>query len=421
MKRVIPIVLVVIVIAVALGVAFIPRPASQPETVVSANQSTARPVRVESVKEQDLKETLSFHGTVAPHAQVMVVPKTSGRVAAVNVEVGDRVAEGDLLIELEAREAQLQAQQALAQVQVAKANVAKIKAGALPEEVEQAEASLEQARANYEQARLSYERSRRLHEQGVLSTQEWDGISAQYQVAKAQLVTAEKSLELINQGARPEDLLSAEASLKQAEAAWQLAELQVEYAQITAPIDGYVTQVSTEKGSMASTGNPVAVIVETSVVKLPLQVSARDVVRLRRSQSAELTVDVLPGVKVDGKISSVSPAADQSSGLFPVTAEFDNPDGLLRPGMYASIRIPVSERTQVLTVPSRAVVTENGVEGVYVVKDGVARFTPIQKGLAVDSRVEVESGLSVGELVVVTGQSSLGDGMSVTIIEGGSN
>jgi HlyD family secretion protein len=88
----------------------------------------------------------------------------------------------------------------------ARASLAKVEAGARPEEVEQAEAALKQAQAGYENARLTYERAAKLYEAGVMTGQDWDAVKAQYEVAKAQKLTAEKTLELVRKGAREEDL-----------------------------------------------------------------------------------------------------------------------------------------------------------------------------------------------------------------------
>jgi multidrug resistance efflux pump len=366
-----------------------------------------------------MQETLALHGLISAWAEVNVVPKMPGRVAQVLVEVGDGVAVGDLLVQLEDEELSLQVKQAEAAVASAQAALARMQAGARPEEIEQAESALEQAQAGYQNARLTYERAVKLHEAGVMSGKDWDAITAQYEVAQAQKQTALKTVELVKKGARDEDLATARAGVAQAEAALGLARLGRQNASIKAPISGVVNQVNVQVGDMAGAGVPAVHIVEISRVKLNLQVSEREVVRLSQGQNVTVALDVQPDVLVEGRVTNITPAADARTGLFAATVELANDQGILKPGMYGTAHVVVKEIQDVLAIAERAVFTAEGRPAVYVVRDEVAHLVPVELGARSDNFVEIKSGIQADDEVIIRGREFVTDGAPVRVVERG--
>ena len=415
--------IVIVIILAAAGGLFFNRQSRLEPTGVCVTQTAAevrrQSVSVAAAAQRKMQERVSLHGVFSPWAQVNVVPKVPGRVAEVPVEVGQQVAAGEVLVRLETEELTLQLKQAEAALAGARATLARIEAGARPEEIEQAEAALKQAQAGYENARLTYERAAKLHEAGVMTGQEWDAVKAQYEVAKAQKLTAEKTLELVRKGAREEDLANARAGVAQAEAAVALAKLSLENAVIKAPISGVVNQVNVQVGDMAGAGVPVVNLVDIDKVKLNLQVSEREIIMLERGQEVKVTLDVQPNLELHGRISSIAPAANQMTGLFSATVELDNPDGKLKPGMYGTAHVIVRETEDVLAVPERAVFTAEGRPAVYVVRDDVAHLVPVEVGMRTDGFVEMKSGLAAGDEVIVRGREFVTDQALVRVVERG--
>lgn len=369
------------------------------------------------VKEQDLSERLTFHGRFVPDSQVSITPKISGRVAEIFVKVGDILSTGDSILRLEIEELLLQVRQAEASLQAARANLARVTSGARVEEIEQVESGYRQAEASYNQAQLNYERSKRLFEEGVISAREWEGIEAQYEVAKAQLVNAEKSLTLIQQGAREEDILAAQASVSQAEVALELAELNVRNATVTSPIDGTINRIQVERGGMAGAGMPVVHVVNIFTLKLNLQVTGRDVVRLKEGQKTLIMVDALPNRTFEGIVATIAPGAEEGSGLFAITIEVDNPQSILRPGMYGTAAIVLEEREGVVAVPPRTLMTRDGERSVFVVHENRVQHLPVEIGLEGKEYVEIITGLEQGDLIIASGHENLEDGMEVMVQE----
>ncbi|NMB47102.1 MAG: efflux RND transporter periplasmic adaptor subunit [Firmicutes bacterium] len=415
---------VIVIILVTAGVLVTKREPAVEQAGLQVTQEAPQEVRrqavsVASATYSTMQERLALHGIISPWAEVNIVPKVPGRVAKVLVEVGDQVSAGDVLVELEAEELALQVKQAEAALAGATAALARMQAGARAEEVAQAEAALEQARAGYENARLTYERAAKLHEAGVMAGKDWDAVKAQYEVAQAQKLAAEKTLELVKKGARDEDLANAKAGVAQAEAAVALARLTRDNAIMRAPISGVINQVNVQVGDMASGAIPAVNLVDISRVKLNLQVSEREVVRLDRGQEVTVALDVLPDVLAEGRVGSIAPAADTRTGLFSAIVELTNPEGNLKPGMYGTAHVVVKETVDVLAVPERAVFTAEGRPSVYVVREEVAHLLPVEVGIKSDGLVEIRSGLDDGDDVIVRGREFVTDQAPVRVVERG--
>lgn len=413
---------VVLILLVVLGWGLWSRSSNKAtETSVSTFNTAAaelrRTVEVVPVSLYDLSETLSFHGKLMAESTVSVSPKVSGRIVEVRAKVGDRVEEGQLLVQLETDQLRLQVEQAKAALEGAKANLQRLQEGARPEEIAQAKANVQQANANYANVKLQYDRSKKLYESGVLTGQEWDAIQAQLRVAEAQKIAAEKSLDLIEKGARDTDLQAAAAAVRQAEVALASAELQLEYASITSPISGVVGSVTAEVGNMSTAGMPVAVVVDMDRLELVAQVGEREVVKLHAGQPVTVELNVFPGRVFHGVVETVAPAADLQTGLFAVTIAIDNPDGVLRPGMYATAHVTVATKNQVVAIPETALLTSAGRTQVFVIKGDRAEERVVAIGMRDGSMVEIVDGLEVGEMVVVSGQEFLRSGDLVEVIE----
>lgn len=223
----------------------------------------------------------------------------------------------------------------------------------------------------------------------------------------------------MRKGAREEDLATAKAGVAQAEAAVALARLSRENAVIKAPISGVVNQVNVQLGDMAGGGLPVLNVVDISKVKLNLQVSEREVIRLSRGQEVNVALDVQPDVMAKGRVSSIAPAADARTGLFAATVELANSEGNLKPGMYGTAHVVVKEIADVMAIPERAVFTAEGRPAVYVVQEEVARLVPVEIGIKSDGFVEIRSGLDVGDEVIVRGREFVTDKAPVRVVERG--
>lgn len=388
-------------------------PASPAPSFAPEPQAVA--VRVHQVERRTVTLEIEATGTFAANQEVRVSPKVSGRVGHVAVDVGDTVHAGQLLLSIEKDELEINVAQAEAALMAAQANLARVRAGARPEEIEQARAQLQQAESNLEQARLHLGRLTALWESGAIPQSQLEQAQSQFEIAQAAYTAALNQFELVRRGARDEDLRAAEAQVLQAEAGLRLAKLQLSHADVTSPIDGIVADRFVSPGDLIGAGTPAFRIVQIDPVIVRVELGARDIIRIRPGAQAAIRLDAFPYQDFAGVVTSVEAVAGAPSRLFGVRIQVPNPEGILKPGMSARVRIAVDSRDQVVAVPDEALLDSGGEPYVYVVENGVARRRPVEVGLSGGGWTEIVSGLAAGEYVVVSGQAALADGARVRV------
>ena len=371
-----------------------------------------------------------------------------------------------------------QVEQAKAGLESLKANLEKIQRGAREEDLRQAEAALAGAKASLTNARSNHQRMKQLFENGAISKQSFESAKTQLAIAKSQYEVANEQRALIQNGAREEDIQAMEAQVAQAEAALKLAyaqadtktwekdralaqsqvaaaratlaaaealasaksweaeiiaaETATEQAQvalnlaqerlsdatITAPISGILSMRHLDLGGLASPAAPIFEIVDIDTVKATVSVIEADLGKLDpENQEAWIEVDAL-AQPVTGGISLISPVLDQASRSAKVEITIDNAALQLKPGMFAKVRIPVEIHENAILLPRSAVIEDSlkKTQTVFVVAEGRSKRRQVEMGLAEGSRVEITSGLSEGEQVVIAGQHTLKDGEEVTVM-----
>jgi HlyD family secretion protein len=219
----------------------------------------------------------------------------------------------------------------------------------------------------------------------------------------------------------PGDIQTAQAQVDAAQANLQAAQVNQSLTQVTAPFDGIISARLLTEGALASTTTPIFTEVSNAVeVDLPVGQESRS--QINDGQPAQLASPALGTKTVDGKISSISPAADPKSRTFLVRVVPAVQDGTLKPGMSASVNIATQEKPNALLIPKDAVTTDpnTGSTGVYVVTEGqngaVAQFKTPTLGVSDDRNIEVLSGLNPGDEVVVNGQGTLTNNQRVRAV-----
>ncbi len=203
--------------------------------------------------------------------------------------------------------------------------------------------------------------------------------------------------------------------LENARAANRLANLEVSYAHVTAPISGIIASRSIKPGNFVQINTPIFRIVDISRLEAVLNVPERELATLTPGLQVELQVDALPGKTFNGTIDRVAPVVDSGSGTFRVICAFTG-GGLLQPGMFGRIRIDHDQRTDALVVPRTALLEEEGDPAVYTIRDGKATRVPVKLGYIDGQWVEIRSGLKTGEQVVTAGKVALREGTAVQIV-----
>jgi HlyD family secretion protein len=158
---------------------------------------------------------------------------------------------------------------------------------------------------------------------------------------------------------------------------------------------------------------PAFVVIDVTTVVAEASVEESMVEKIHLGQGVTVSVEAA-GAKLAGVVDTISPAADPRTQGYTVKVRIDRPGDAVRPGMLGRVSFPVESRTNVLVVPNSAVVTETGVDSVYVVVDGAVRRTAVQTGISDEAVTEITAGLADGAVVVTGGQSFLTDGEKVT-------
>ena len=211
------------------------------------------------------------------------------------------------------------------------------------------------------------------------------------------------------------DIDTIRYDLENARAANRLANLELSYANVVAPISGVIAERKIKDGNFVQINTPIFRIVDTSRLEATLNVPEREVATLQQGLKVDLAVDALPGKKFAGTIDRIAPVVDAGSGTFRVICSFDG-GGALQPGMFGRIRIDYDQRTDALVVPRIALLEDEGDPAVYAVKQGKAVRVAVKLGYLDGQWAEVRQGLKPGDQVVTAGKVALREGSPVQIV-----
>ena len=211
------------------------------------------------------------------------------------------------------------------------------------------------------------------------------------------------------------DLDQLRFDTENARAVNRLANLELSYATVVAPISGVIASRDIKPGNFVQINSPIFRIVDSSRLEATLNVPEREIATLKPGQAVELTADALPGKRFSGTVDRVAPVVDTGTGTFRVIAAFAG-GGELQPGMFSRLSINYDQRADALVVPRAALLEDGGEPALYVVRDGIASRVPVQLGYADGGWIEVRDGVGAGDSVVVAGKSALREGSAVQVI-----
>lgn len=189
-----------------------------------------------------------------------------------------------------------------------------------------------------------------------------------------------------------------------------------ESSPIRAPVAGTVTAFPVSVGSMVAPSVSIAKISNTKNLEINISVAERFVSRIAVGQPALLTFDSYPREVFTAKVAEVNPVLDTTSRSMGVKLVLDPPDNRIKIGMYCRVKLITESKAGVVAIPREAIVNRSGQESVFVVNGNTVENCPISVGITVDNMVEVVSGLTAGNEVVVSGQTLLDSGSKVNVI-----
>jgi RND family efflux transporter MFP subunit len=328
------------------------------------------PVRVEPAREKDLVDDVHLSGEIQADVEVRVFSLVPERILELKFEEGDRVKKDQVL--------------------------AVVKGGALWQAVRQAKAGLAAARTQAKLAKIELERTRKLFRSNTVAIAALQRAQAQYSVAKAQVAQMQASV---------------------GQTVTNIANVT-----IRAPIDGVVGQRFLSKGDLAGPQLPLCTIIQTDSVRVKAMATEFDLVKLKKRQPVTVTVPAFKKRKWTGNVDYIAPVIDRRTRSAWVTVLVKNPGGVLRPGMFADMRVQTAVRPDVVMTLARAVQRRVDARNrvryhVFVLEGDRAKLRPVKIGARKEGLIEITKGLEKGEPVVVLGANRLRDGSRVKVRE----
>jgi multidrug efflux pump subunit AcrA (membrane-fusion protein) len=367
-------------------------------------------------------------GTFVADETSDIAPMVPGRVLSTPVNVGDFVKHGQIVCELDHRDAQLRLDQARAALDQATAGVrqsqsrigfsgqGKFDPALMPETVA-ARASLESAEALARQAAADAKRYENLVASGDVSRSAFERARTQQETAEAQANAARQQYEATLNAARQSwgAVENSQASLEGMRAQLAQAEKGLSDTTIHAPFDGFITARPVAAGEYVAFGNKIATIVRMGTMKLQLQTPEQLAARGKLGMTVLARVAAYPDRDFTGKITAVNPSVDPNSRVFILEAQFPNPTGELRPGMFATARVLLPGGETAVFVPRNAVVRDKTTDSfqVFTIDNNTAHLRVVLTGEVAGDQIRIVNGLSGNETVAAGGQNTLFDGAAV--------
>ncbi len=411
----------------------------------ACNKGDKKSVQVQEVTKRNIIEKVSANGKIQPETDVKISPEVSGKILEIKVKEGDAVKEGDLLMVLNPDLLEASVSRAAASLNTSKANLANAKA------------RLAQAEAQFINAEQSYQRSQRLYADNVISTAEMDQAESSYQTALAEKTAA---LESVN---------AARYNVRSAEATRKEASDNLGRTSIYAPNDGIITALQVEVGetvlgTIQMAGTEVMRVSNLDIMEVDVEVNESDIVRVTLGDTADVEVDAYQDKVFIGLVTEIANAASNATSIstdqvtnfsvkiriLPSSYEdiLSANESLVSPfrtGMSATVDIRTARKNGALTIPIEAVTTRTDttrtesfqekmerkkqskdedmepITCVFLQDAGEARIQAVTTGIQDNKYIEVLTGLSEGQEVIVgpyaTVSRELENGDSVEIKE----
>ncbi len=374
-------------------------------------------VETQKVKKGSIKNTFTASSKVESNEELSVVPKMAGIVKKSYANLGDYVNKGDVLFTIDSSDIQMQINQANSGLNLAKANYNLTVNGSIDSQIQQLEANVENLKIQYNDLLKKLDDTRQLYEAGAVAKQDLDNLQNNVNLMKLQLDTAQKNLSLTKDTIKNNTKEVSSATVEQAETGVATARHQLSNTVIRAELSGVISVDNVVDGQMVSMQSPAFVISDMKSVKVKFQVSEDIINQIEKGSKVYVTISSISDKPIESQISNISYVADKMTSLYPVEVKIDNSNNKIKPGMFANVRLVLSDKTNVLTLPLDAVMKKDGKDFVYTLdKDNVAHKQVVTTGVQDEAQIEIKSGLSDGMQVVVKGQQFIDDNSKVNVV-----
>jgi HlyD family secretion protein len=426
---------------------------------ISVHQANKNVVTVQTsvVGREDLDSIVTASGDISALNYTNVLGQGVGLITDIMVKEGDHVKKGQMLVKVDAIQPRADVDAGQAGIQ---ANESAVAAAAANDAA--AQANVQQSTAAYQKASLDEERGKQLFQEGLIAKQDFDATQEAYDAAAAALAASKAQAQQVRA-----QLQGAKYSLAQAQDVLAHTRDVLNKTTYLAPIDGVVTYIAVRVGENVvpgiqnATGSFLMTISDMSVVTSEVMVDETDIGNVRPGQTAQVSIDAIPGktfpghvtqvgtqavLRTSGLTSTQSTTSNQEAKDFKVVVTLDSPPVGLRPGLSATAKITTAEKKDILAIPIQALAIrtqkelqdaektagsdqsaialaasappqgadanetdpqKREIQGVFVVRNKKAVFVPVATGITGVSDIEVLSGLQVGDQIVTGSYKAL--------------
>jgi len=317
---------------------------------------------------QEIAKSATYSGIVRGKNEVYIIPKVSARVTGIYASPGDQVRQGQTLITLDSSDYTASVQQGQASKQLA-------------------DISLQTARDNF--ARIA-----KLYEAGAVAQSDYEAAGS--------------------------GVKSAEAAVEQAAAGLALVMTSVNNCTITSPISGTLGSINLSLGDMASPSSTAAIVSDTSSLEIEIMVSESEVSYITPGSEVDVEIKAVGDQVFKGNVANVAAVADPLKYSYAVKISLNNPDNIIKSGMFAEVTGSTIKKAEAVCVPQSAIVPKGATNVVYIVdSENRARERQVTIGIESETTVELTKGIKAGEKVITKGNTLVREGTLVKVVGGG--
>jgi membrane fusion protein, multidrug efflux system len=356
------------------------------------------PVTASIVRKGKLTTWIDANGYAYSNQKYEIRAKSSGQVVSLNVHDGESVEKGQQLLKLDDAEYQLD---------VNKAHDELIK--------EQIEFNLQMSstyggnidlskfKARFDSLKQEYNKSKILLNKGKITLEDFERTKRDFEALKT-IISVKR-----------EDVIASMSGLSDAQSNYEKAQLDLSHTKLLAPISGIITDCKVSQGSYVNNSDLCMNVIDISRIKIKCGITESDIKKIHVGDTVKLIFIGLPGKQFYGSVSEINPDIDVEKRTANVTVLLSNPDFLIIPGMYASVKIGYNIVNDVIIIPHSALLIRENRTLVFTVKNGTALWKYVTLGSKNDDYYVVKKGLSVGDTLITGGNYNLAHLSKVTI------
>ncbi|HEY9641449.1 MAG TPA: efflux RND transporter periplasmic adaptor subunit [Coleofasciculaceae cyanobacterium] len=364
-------------------------------------------VKTIEIRTQPIANILELSGTIRPIDQATLSTRVMGRITQLSLESGDRFRQGDILARIDVMDMTAQTSQAQAGVAQAQAEVSRSQAT-----LHQLEAQKQEAQAALQLAKINQARMAQLQGEGAVALSRLDEANTALDETKARVAQAEAGIRQAEAA-----ITQARAAVNQANSGVTSASVNESYGTVIAPFDGVVVQKLAYEGETTAPGTALLKVENPDRLQLEISVPEENLRFVRVGQRVQVRVDAV-NQTFNATIGQIVPTADPNSRSFLIKIPLRSSNQLIS-GMFGRIALPSDGQQQTILIPANALIQRGQLQGVYVVDTSATHPTAILRwvktGQIQNGKVEIVSGLTTGDRIIISPINQLSDGQSIAI------